>query len=584
MAEPQEPPPTSTSLVPISVKEHSKPIIYGIAANILSGGVPAVIAWIAAHAALASGFLNLPLAILLGSVVMFLLTATAYYGRLLLQKRKRKKAETSAIETRSQLSLPEPAPKLDFKIDVDGSQVRVGDGSTTVRRINAEIKLRCEKASSHVEAVRAFHVSLHRSQPDNGELTIIPQEHSQTIRECSGDQRVVSGEDGWTIADKMSSFRVYYFHIQITPKIQFSLAADHFLRVTLDAVGQKPISQNVYVETWHGAISKISLHRSEELPLTAQLEIDRLNIKLSSYQKTNEQLGEKAKEYQEKIKELQERHRIELTTTNLEKNALKEDLESAERAKAKLAQDLANEKKLKASLEISYEISRREVAEVKAEANAQTNTYELTFKGMSEELKAARHDTEQANLRADQETNQRKEFIRLYHETDQILAVWKPIIEHAKAQAAQIDEWVRMKESIPGKLLLRRERMVTLEIRIYNGSLYPISINPKDIVGKLRFKAKPLSEQIQTPPDEPAIKDLEPKCTALIKLEQPLRVFEAERIQESREGADNNGLFWLGDLYIPISAKNTPVPVRALPLIILPDYISLDVSSFSYDK
>ena len=155
------------------------------------------------------------------------------------------------------------------------------------------------------------------------------------------------------------------------------------------------------------------------------------------------------------IKELQESHRIALTAANLEKNNLKEELLSANRglagANAKLERDLLAETRLRESKEAALEIKRQELVETRAEADAQTKTYELTFERMSEELKAAQHEAEQANLKVNEETNQRDQFIRLYHENDQQLAVWKPVIEHAKAQAAQIDEWVRMKQAVPGK-------------------------------------------------------------------------------------------------------------------------------------
>jgi hypothetical protein len=122
--------------------------------------------------------------------------------------------------------------------------------------------------------------------------------------------------------------------------------------------------------------------------------------------------------------------------------------------------------------------------------------------------------------------------------------------------------------------------MLTLEIRIYNNSLFPISIRAKEIKGKLRFKTRPLSAEIQIDPDAPAISDLEPQHPALIKLQQPLMAFEAERIQEARAGADQDAVIWLGDLYIPISAKNSPVKVTALPLIIYPEYVGLDIHKF----
>jgi len=290
-----------------------------------------------------------------------------------------------------------------------------------------------------------------------------------------------------------------------------------------------------------------------------------------------------AQEAIERVGNQNDQLQVELHLAEKEVATLKGEKGRLIREKEKLSKDLANEKNLHESLKRSMDISRREVAETKAKADAQTSTYELTFKGMSQELNEAKLELEQAKLTINQETTQRKEFTRLYNEATHDLAIWKPIIKQAKDQAAQIDEWVRMKEAIPGALLLR-DRMVTFEIRIRNESLYPISIRSKDIKGHLRFKAVRLREEIQILPDEPSIQDLEPKGIALIKLQQPLRGFEAETIQESREGADHNGLFGLDELYIPISAKNTPVLVRALPLVIIPEYIMLDVHTFSYDK
>jgi hypothetical protein len=285
------------------------------------------------------------------------------------------------------------------------------------------------------------------------------------------------------------------------------------------------------------------------------------------------------------IKELQETHRIALTTANLEKTKVKTELE--------------NEKKLKASLEGSYAISRREVKEARAETRVQSDLNKEIWDAkvtseaqlaeakeaveqLSKELAQSKSKAENERKRANYETSQREEFLKLYHAADHQLAIWKPITEHAKTQAAQIDEWVRMKEAIPAKLLLKR-RLVTLKIRIYNESLYPVRILPKAITGQLRFKGIPLREEIQTPADEPAI-EVEPRGTGIIKLLQPLRVFEADNIRESREGGDNDALFWLGDVYIPISAKDTATRVATKPLIIIPDHISLDVHAFSYNE
>ena len=270
---------------------------------------------------------------------------------------------------------------------------------------------------------------------------------------------------------------------------------------------------------------------------------------------------------------------------------LQGELHLAEKEIATLKSDKGRMGREIAKLEKGLETSRRELSEVRADADVRQSNNTLERDGLlnerkllNEKLLEAQKALKEETKRANYESNQREEFIKLFNESKHALAAWDSVITHAKDQAAQIDEWVRMKTAIPGKLLLAKSRMVTLEIRIRNESLFPISIRSKDIKGHLRFKAIPLKEEIETPPDEPSISDLEPRGIALIKLQQPLRVFEAERIQESREGGDNDGLFWLGDLYIPVSAKNTPVPVRALPLVIIPEHISLDVHAFSYNK
>lgn len=187
------------------------------------------------------------------------------------------------------------------------------------------------------------------------------------------------------------------------------------------------------------------------------------------------------------------------------------------------------------------------------------------------------------SLRADGEATHQAHATNRVNELEREQAIWEPIIKQARDQAAQIDEWVRMKTAIPRKLLLKK-RIVTLAIRIHNNSLFAISIHPKDVKGSLVFKTEPLKEEIEMVIDDPSIWPLEPSATAIIKLRQPLRIFEAEKVQEASEGADEDALFWLGNLYIPISAKDTPVLIRALPLIINPDYIGLDIHKFSYHK
>lgn len=185
------------------------------------------------------------------------------------------------------------------------------------------------------------------------------------------------------------------------------------------------------------------------------------------------------------------------------------------------------------------------------------------------------------SLRADGEALHQAHATYRVNELEREQAIWEPILKQARDQAAQIDEWVRTKAAIPRKVLLKK-RIVTLEIQIHNHSLFAISIHPKEIKGSLVFKTEPLKEEIEMVIDDPSIWPLEPGATANIKLRQPLRIFEAEKVQEAHDFRDSDALFWLGDLYIPISAKDTPIPVRALPLVIHTDHVSLDVNDFRF--
>jgi hypothetical protein len=81
-------------------------------------------------------------------VVMFFLMALSYN---LISRRKDAKAlnpaPTEALEAASplQITLEKPKPKLDFEIDDRDSHVSIKRGGPQVSRIEAQIKLRCEK-------------------------------------------------------------------------------------------------------------------------------------------------------------------------------------------------------------------------------------------------------------------------------------------------------------------------------------------------------------------------------------------------------------------------------------------------------
>lgn len=271
----------------MALGDHIKNVIYGTIATTLSAGVIAVILWLK----------GLPLhwALLVTAGFALAVAIASYLIILVIEKLRKPSIATTALKEPNK-DAPVPADqkaKLTFEIDEKNSQVRVDNGRSEVRRIFADIKLRCFKATDSAMAVRSFHISLNRAWPLGDEATVIRQEDWRAIWQYPGMQ-TVNADEPWTIREPSTDYRIYHFSLDITPSIHVGLSPDHFLRVTMDAVGQEPVSQPVYVYDWavpNGGLSAISLTPPEEFPLEAQKEINRLKETLRSYEKTNENLG-----------------------------------------------------------------------------------------------------------------------------------------------------------------------------------------------------------------------------------------------------------------------------------------------------
>lgn len=274
------------------------PIAQGIVSNAifqaLWNGASALIAWIIGHYALIGGVPAF-LAIFLGVVAFFLL-ALSY--NLITRRRDARALKAASKEALDAGSLAQLHPaiekhELTFEIDENGSQVRVGGGSV-VRRITAEVKLRCIKAIDNLRSVRAFHIALLKNEANN-ETMVIPQEDAQSVTDLQ-TMGIVSDADGWMIDKPLSTPRCYRFFIEITKEIEASLSPDYFLRVTMDAVGQVPVRHDLFVEKWT-ELSPITLKRREEFSFAAQKEINKLKAELGSYEQTNERLGQFIEEH-----------------------------------------------------------------------------------------------------------------------------------------------------------------------------------------------------------------------------------------------------------------------------------------------
>lgn len=285
------------------------PIAQGLISNtlfqILWNGIYFVIGLLIRHYALISGIPPF-MAILLGVVGFFLMSLSV---NLLRRKKEARALNTSTVATldsRSPAQLqPAPAkPKLNFEIDDKDSNVSVKRGGSHLSHITAEIKLRCEREPDSLMVVRSFRLSLHRLDANGKVITIHYQKESQVIWEDSKG-KLVPFSDGWTIDRPRSDYRYYSFNIEITPQAQAELSSDHFLELTMDAIGQDLVSKAVYVKDWsEGSFSPISLKPFAVFSPEAQKEIRQLKDKLNSYEKTNEQLGRHDDEKDEQIKRL----------------------------------------------------------------------------------------------------------------------------------------------------------------------------------------------------------------------------------------------------------------------------------------
>lgn len=140
---------------------------------------------------------------------------------------------------------------LTFEIDARQSQVRIGGGSE-VRRIEANVILRCLKSVDRALAVREFHASLHRQTP-NGEETIIPKEDVLVTFDHPSMGKV-DFTGGWTISEPITGYRWFMFYLEIPPEVMGSLSREHFLRVAMyEGVRQEPFKQDFYVNDWQDA-------------------------------------------------------------------------------------------------------------------------------------------------------------------------------------------------------------------------------------------------------------------------------------------------------------------------------------------
>lgn len=199
---------------------------------------------------------------------------------------------------------PKPKPKLDFVIDTgQESHVHVMRGGSHVSRITADIKLYCERETNDLMHVRGFRLSVHRSEAD-GTVTEIPYQKAAQVAWEEAKGKLLSPKSGWDIDRPKTDSRNYSFTIEITPQAQAELSPNHFLKLTMDAIGQDEVTKSVYVKDWsEDEYSPISLKPFPIYPPEAQEDIKQLKAKLKDSEEANARLGAKNQEYDWLIQE-----------------------------------------------------------------------------------------------------------------------------------------------------------------------------------------------------------------------------------------------------------------------------------------
>lgn len=165
-------------------------------------------------------------------------------------------AERDELKAQLEKLSADALPKLTFEISAPESQVKI-DGSTAVCRINATVKLRCLKTRDGQMAVRDFHASLHKQEGTEPVVTLIPKEAIRVILGMP-NMKGYKFKNGWIINEPLTDYRSFMFCLEILPKDKVTLSRATFLRITMDVVGQTPISREFYVDSWAAAMDSNS--------------------------------------------------------------------------------------------------------------------------------------------------------------------------------------------------------------------------------------------------------------------------------------------------------------------------------------
>jgi hypothetical protein len=237
---------------------------------------------------------------------------------------------------------------------------------------------------------------------------------------------------------------------------------------------------------------------------------------------------------------------------------------------------LSNATEQNDGLEQSLEASRKEVSELthdlawaKDGHTLQLTTERIEKNGLKEDLARAQHEASEAHKRANEEKGSKDSIYAMFQEKEHRLSDLNWLIKLAEDQVSQLSDHLSVEIVIDpqcGELQLTgKDLCVLLVVWITNQSVFEIAIEEKKIRGQFSLsrvafkeKAEQLIDDFRAP-----LHNLKPRQREMIIIEQPLRAFEAEKIQRCLD--DPDAKFWVGGVRIPISINNAGFEVKNEP-------------------
>lgn len=147
-------------------------------------------------------------------------------------------------------------PKLIFEIHEQGTHVSI-EGDTQARRVAAVVNMRFINSDTlPIPILEFFATLLKHGSPDTQEATTEPI----VILRDPATKRVISSDQTLKIEPSdITEYAPNVFYLVISPEMEERLSRDHFIRITMRALGQSDYWQDFYVVDWRVTRVKSSL-------------------------------------------------------------------------------------------------------------------------------------------------------------------------------------------------------------------------------------------------------------------------------------------------------------------------------------